>query len=120
MISIITGIIGLLVAAVILLLVRRDNLHAQHGLGWIAVALGFTLLGFSPGIIDWTAHFFGVTYPPVLALTLAIVFLVIKILLMDIEHSRIQVRQQRLIQRVAMLEADLKALPMADKSSSGP
>ena len=119
MISIVTGIIGLLVAAIILLLVRRDNLHAQHGLGWVVVALGFALLGFSPGIIDWAAYFFGVTYPPVLALTLAIVFFVIKILLMDIEHSRIQLRQQRLIQRVAMLEADLKALSRADKPDAG-
>jgi len=89
---------------------RRDTLHAQHGLGWIIVALCFALLGFSPEIIDHIAKQFGVAYPPVLALILAIAVLVIKILLMDIERSRMEVRNQRLIQRMAMLEADLKKL----------
>ncbi|MEP4149544.1 MAG: DUF2304 domain-containing protein [Halioglobus sp.] len=110
MFSIVTGIIGLLVAVIIIILMRRDRLHAQHGLGWIIVALGFALLGFSPEIIDRVAQYFGIAYPPVLALTLGIAVLVIKVLLMDIERSRIEVRNQRLVQRVAMLEADLKKL----------
>ena len=110
MISIVTGSIGLLVAATIIVMMRRDTLHAQHGMGWIIVALCFALLGFSPEIIDFIAKQFGVAYPPILALTLAIAVLVIKILLMDMERSRIEVRNQRLIQRMAMLEADLKKL----------
>ena len=108
MVSIVTGTIGLLVAAIIIFMMRRDALHAQHGLGWIIVALCFARLGFSPDIIDHVAQLFGVTYPPVLALTLAIAVLVIKILLMDTDRSRIEVRNQRLIQRMAMLEADVK------------
>ncbi|MEP0201373.1 MAG: DUF2304 domain-containing protein [Halioglobus sp.] len=110
MVSIVTGAIGLLVAAIIIVLMRKDSLHAQHGLGWIIVALCFALLGFSPEVIDHIAQRFGVSYPPVLALTLAIAILVIKILLMDIERSRIEMRNQRLIQRMAMLEADVKLL----------
>ena len=110
MVSIVTGSIGLVVAATIIVMMRRDTLHAQHGLGWIIVALCFALLGFSPEIIDNIAKQFGVAYPPVLALILAIAVLVIKILLMDIERSRIEVRSQRLIQRMAMLEADVKKL----------
>jgi hypothetical protein len=115
MVSIVTGIIGLLVAAIIIVLMRKDSLHAQHGLGWIIVALAFALLGFSPRIIDHAAQYFGVAYPPVLALTLGIAVLVVKILMMDIEHSRIEVRNQRLIQRMAMLEADLKKVQKLQK-----
>jgi len=104
----VTGAIGLLVAALIITLMRKDKLHVSHGLGWITVAAGFALLGFAPNLIDQLAKYFGVAYPPVLALTLGIAILVIKILLMDIERSRIEVRNQRLVQRVAMLEADMK------------
>lgn len=123
MISIVTGIIGLLVAIVIIVLMRKDSLHAQHGLGWIIVALGFALLGFSPEIVDSVAKYLGIAYPPVLALTLGIAILVVKILLMDIDRSRIEVRNQRLVQRVAMLEADLKKLnkslhPTSNEESS--
>lgn len=110
MVSIVTGTIGLLVALVIVVLMRKDNLHARFGLGWITVALGFALLGFSPRIIDQAAQYFGVAYPPILALTIGIALLVIKILLMDIDRSRIEVRNQRLVQRVAMLEADLNIM----------
>ena len=110
MISIITGIIGLVVATLIILLMRQDRLHVQHGLGWIFVAIGFALLGFSPGVIDAVAKEFGIGYPPVLGLTLGIAILVIKVLFMDIERSRIEIRNQRLVQRLAMLEADLNKL----------
>ena len=108
MVPLVTGTIGIVVAVLIIGLIRKDRLHVSHGLGWILVALVFALLGFSPGIIDRLAQSLGIGYPPVLALTLGIAVLTIKILLMDIERSRLEMRNQRLIQRVAMLEADLK------------
>ena len=110
MVPLVTGTIGLVVAVLIIGLIRKDRLHVNHGMGWIAVALIFALLGFSPGIIDRVAQQLGIGYPPVLALTLGIAVLTIKILLMDIERSRLEMRNQRLIQRVAMLEADLRKL----------
>ena len=110
MVSLVTGIIGVSIAVLIIVLIRKDRLHAHHGLGWILVALSFALLGLFPGIIDRLAHNIGIGYPPILALTLGTSLLVIKILLMDIERSKIEMRNQRLIQRMAMLEADLKKL----------
>jgi hypothetical protein len=110
MISLVTSAIGILVGLLIIVLMRKDRLHVQHGLGWIIVAAGFALLGFSPSIIDHIAKHLGIAYPPVLALTVGIAVLVVKVLLMDIERSRIEVRNQRLIQRVAMLEAEFKTL----------
>ncbi len=110
MVSLITSVIGLLVAALIVLLIRKDRLHVTHGMGWIIVATGFALLGFAPRIMDQMAKYLGVEYPPVLALTLAISVLVVKILLMDIQHSHLEMRNQRLVQRIAMLETDLKRL----------
>ena len=115
MVDIVTGTIGLLVAVLILMLIRQDRLHVNHGMGWIIVACGSALLGFAPGIIDQIASFLGVSYPPVLALALGFALLVVKILLMDIERSRIEMRTQRLIQRVAMLEADLKTQAKTDQ-----
>lgn len=113
MYSIITGIIGIIVATLIIILMRLDRLHVQHGLGWIIVAIAFALLGFSPRIIDHVAQLLGIGYPPVLGLTVAIAILVIKVLFMDIERSRIEVRNQRLVQRMAILEAEMSALSEA-------
>jgi hypothetical protein len=110
MVSMFTGVLGLAVAALIIWLVRKDHLHVNHGFGWIVVAIGFALLGFIPGFFDWVAAYVGVAYPPVLALTLAVAVLVIKILLMDIERSKLEMRNQRLTQRLAILEAELAKL----------
>jgi hypothetical protein len=117
-VSLVTGAIGLAVAGLIVWLIRKDRLHVNHGFGWMVAAAGFGLLGFAPDVIDTVAGWFDVAYPPVLGLTLAIVVLVIKLLLMDIERSRLEMRNQRLTQRVAMLEADVKRLNGCSTPSS--
>ena len=99
--------IGLSVAAIILFLVRRDHLHTRYALWWIPIAIGIGLLGVFPRISDIIAPLFGIGYPPILPVLLGFVLLVIKILLMDIERSRNEVKLHRLIQRVAMLEGRL-------------
>jgi hypothetical protein len=106
----ITGFIGIATAVTIVVLIRRDHLHVRYGLWWMAAALAFALLGLFPSMVDGIAHHLGIGYPPILALTLGIVVLVIKILVMDIERSRNVVKMQRLIQRVALLEADLRKI----------
>lgn len=118
MLPIVTGTIGLAVAVFIILLVRRDQLHVRHGLLWIVVAFSFAVFGVFPGIIDNLAKLTGVSYPPILGITVAIAILVIKILLMDLERSRLEMRNQRLIQRVAMLEADIDTLRQEQENAT--
>jgi hypothetical protein len=110
MIAALTASIGLTVAILIIWLVRKDRLHVNHGLGWMLVAAAFALLGFAPSLMDELAIRLGVSYPPALALTLAVTVLVLKTLSMDIERSHLQMRNQRLTQRLAMLEADIEKL----------
>jgi hypothetical protein len=58
-----------------------------------------------------------------LAITIGFVALVLKILISDIERSRNQVKVQRLVQRTALLEAEMrelqKALERHEKRGSG-
>ena len=118
MLSIVTGTIGLAVAVLIIFLIRRDHLHVRHGLTWLFVALCFAVLGMFPGIIDSLARLTGVSYPPILGITVAIALLVIKILLMDLERSKIEMRNQRLIQSLAMLETDIITLRQDHNTST--
>lgn len=108
MITWVSATIGLCVAVTIILLVRRDHLHARDGVRWVIVAIAFAAAGLFPGALDQVAGRLGIAYPPILALILGVALLVVKILLMDIERSRMEVRLQRLTQRLAMLETDLR------------
>ena len=110
MVSLVTGIIGIATAITIVFLIRKDHLHVRYGLWWMATAAAFALLGLFPKIVDYVAIKLGIAYPPVLALTVGLTVLVLKILLMDIERSRNAIRMQRLVQRIALLEADLREM----------
>ena len=110
MVSLTVGIIGIATAIAIVTLIRKDHLRVRYGMWWIAMAGIFALLGLFPTLIDQFARYVDVAYPPVLALTIAIVVVVIKILLMDIEHSRNSINLQRLTQRIALLESDLREI----------
>lgn len=117
MFSFVSGAIGIAAALTIIVLIRRDRLHVRYGLWWITVAAVFIVLGLFPGLIDRIASWLGVAYGPVLALTLGMTVLFIKILTIDIARSRTETRIVRLVQRMAMLEAELERLkspPPAD------
>lgn len=104
----ISATIGLLTAGLIFYLVRRDHLHTRYALWWVPVALIMAILGVFPQTVDLIGRTLGISYPPVIPLILGLVAMVVKILVMDIERSRNEVKLTRLVQRVAMLEKRLE------------
>ena len=97
--------LGLLLAAAILLLVRRDHLHGPYSLWWIGIAVMVAVLGLFPRLFDAVAAQLGITYPPILAVVLGFSLMLIKMLTMDLDRSRQERLIRRLAQQVAMLEA---------------
>ena len=105
-----TTLLGIGLAAVILLLVRRDHLYLLHGLFWILVAGAVAVLGVWPGLVDRLAVVVGISYPPALLLLVAVVIVLVKTLHTDIVNTRVERDVRRLNQRLAILEADNAAL----------
>ncbi len=68
------------------------------------------LLGLFPRLIDEAAGWVGVAYPPSLLFIVAILVLLIKVLLEDVEVSHDRRRLLRLAQKVAMLEEEIERL----------
>lgn len=99
--------IGIFIALFILWLVRRDHLHGRFAIWWLTVGAFIAVLGLFPQLFDEVALRLGVNYPPILAVVLGIGFLVLKIIIMDIERSKNEVKIHRLAQRLAMLEGEL-------------
>ena len=78
------------------------------------------LLGLAPGAFDQLASRIGIAYPPALAFTLALAVVAIKLLIDDIERSRLKMRQTRLIQRIALLENELRRLKEQSREPEAP
>lgn len=108
MIPIIASFIGISVAMTIIMLIRKDRLHVTHGLVWLLAAVMMAGLGFAPALFDKLASYLGVAYPPALAFSFAFAVVIIKLLLDDIDRSRVKMRQVRLIQRIALLESEVR------------
>ena len=113
--------IGLVLAAVILLLVRRAHLHGPHALWWLGLAAAIILLGTWPRLTDLIAPYLGVSYPPIVAVLLGLGLMLLKMMSMDLHRSRQEQRIRCLAQRLAMLEAELAAVrekPSTDLAQS--
>ena len=108
--QIVSSVIGLVLAIVIYWLVRRDHLAPRQALRWVFVATVVLVLGTFPIIIDWVGHAVGISYPPIIPVIVGLGAALIKILLMDIQQTKAQVTQDRIVQKLAMLEAEINGI----------
>ncbi len=106
----VSAIIGLGLAGAILYLVRRDRLHGPYALWWLLVAAAALVLGLFPQVVDWLGRATGVYYPPALPIIVGLALVMVRLLKLDIDRSHQERRLRRLVQKVAMLEAELEDL----------
>ena len=102
-----TGVAGVVLMLVILRLVRRRQLRAKYSLLWLAVGVAFVVLGVSPGLLDWAAHRTGVAYAPDLLFLVGTLFLVLVVMHLSWEVSRLEDRSKILAEEVALMRAEL-------------
>ncbi len=103
-VQIISFIIGLCIASLIFVLVRKNLLYTRYAIWWIVVAVAILFIGAFPQLIDYLGHFLGVKYPPLLAVLIGLGLLLIKMLTMDIDRSRQEQLLRLLAQRLAIDE----------------
>jgi hypothetical protein len=108
--SLFAEILAVAMVVLILWLIRRDRLPISHSIWWLTVSALIGVLGLFPGLLDRVASWVGVAYPPSLLFILAILTLLIKVLLEDLEVSTNRRRLLRLAQKTAMLEEEIRTL----------
>ena len=106
--QIVSSVIGLIIATVIFFLVRRDHLGPSQAFRWFAIAIAVALLGVYPQMIDKIGVAIGIAYPPIIPIIIGLGAALVKILLMDIERTKSNITQDRIVQKLAMLEAEIE------------
>jgi hypothetical protein len=101
-------IISLLVIVYILYSIRKDKLSIANSFIWIVFCFVLLILSIFPTSLDWLASLLGITYPPALFLTIAIVILFI---LIFIQSKKIE----DLHKKVTDLSQELSLLKNRDK-----
>ena len=105
---------GLLVT--VIELVRRGRLTEEYSFIWIASAAALLVLSLWRNLLGLAASALGVHYPPAVLLLVLTFFVVIVSLYFSVVVSRHRKEIERLVEEVALLEADIRALRESPRS----
>jgi len=106
--NLVTAVLGLLFFFALVIMIRRDQLHVRYSIWWLLVAVTVACFGVFPALNDILAGYFDINYPPILPVIVALLLLMGRLFLADIENSKARVEMTRLVQRVALLERRIK------------
>src|SRR3982750_3036439 len=107
--------------AFILRLVRGQRLKAKYSLLWLGVGGGMLVLAILPGVFDRLARRLGVEYQPALFLVLGLGVLLLVVVHLSFELSRMENRVRSLAEEVTFLRHDLRdAQDQLDNSQGRP
>lgn len=109
-------------------LVRRRRLLEPYSLPWLAAAGALLVASFRRDVIDRTAGWLGVYYPPAVLLLLLTLVVFVVALWFSVTVSRQQRQVDRLIEEAAVLSGEIRELRRrsasgtlpADSQRSGP
>jgi len=108
---ILVSIVSITSLLFILRLVRRRQLRAKYALLWLSVGIVFVVLGVSPLLLDKVAKRVGIDYPPALLFLVGIIFLLLVVVHLTWEVSRLEERTRLLAEEMALLRTEVSALP---------
>jgi hypothetical protein len=111
------GSVGLLI--LVLELVRRRRLAEEYSFLWVIAALALIVVSIRRDLLDWTAAWLDVYYPPAVLLLLLILIVFTASLCFSVILSRQQRHIDRLIEETAILEAELRELRGTPRPRTG-
>jgi hypothetical protein len=108
--QIFSAVVALIFFIVVFLLIRRDSILIGAAFRWFVIAIVALILGFFPNLADILALYVGISYPPILPIIITCLLLLVKALLADIQLSRLKLRQDRMTQKLAILELEFDTI----------
>jgi hypothetical protein len=109
--------VSVLLLLVVFELVRRRKLTEEYSFLWILSALALLLLSIRRQILDTTARWLGVYYPPAVLLMVLILMVFVASLCFSVIVSRQRQQIERLIEETAILAAEIRELRRGDLRS---
>jgi len=107
-VQIVVLITSILVTGFIVEQVRRRRLAVEYSLIWIVAGLGMIGLSLWKNGVEYLAHLMGIYYAPSAIFVIFGVLVFVLCVHFSLEISRLNSNNRVLIQRIALLEDDLK------------
>lgn len=108
--QIIIGIVLLVSLMTIISAVRAKRLEFRLSLPWLLLLLVLLLMDVFPGIVDWLSRLLGIELPVNMLTFCGLAFSLVLIFILTTSLSRLNERQKKLVQEVALLKKRLEKL----------
>ena len=109
-VQIVAVAVSALLLVLVLELVRRRKLTEEHSLIWIVGAAALLGLSLWRNVLDVAARAVGVHYPPALLLLVLTAFVFLVSLYFSVVISRQRQEIERMLEELALLDADVRRL----------
>jgi hypothetical protein len=110
--------VSLLLLVGVLELVRRRKLTEEYSFLWILCSLALVILAVRRDLLDASARWLGVYYPPMVLLMLLILMVFVASLCFSVIVSRQRQQIERLIEETAILAAEVRELRRAQAGAA--
>ena len=100
-------------------LVRRRKLTEEYSLLWIAASIALVVLSARRQLLDASAHWLGVYYPPMVLMMAFILLVFVASLCFSVIVSRQRRQIERLIEDTAILQAEVRELRAREALTAG-
>ncbi len=110
LVQLVAIVVSAVLLAAIVELVRRGRLTEEYSFIWIGCAVALFALSLWRNLLDVAASALGVHYPPAVLLLVLTFFVVIVSLYFSVVVSRHQKNIERLVEEVALLDEQVRAL----------
>lgn len=123
-INVLVIVVALIVAATVVLYVRRWRLKEQYSLLWLILAVGMVVPAAAPGLVEWFAAKLDVYYAPSILFFLGLSFVAVMLFHYSLEISRLSDQNRQLAQELGLLRTRLEetspsAAPFSDEQVRG-
>ena len=109
-VQLVSIVVSAILLGTVVELVRRRQLTEEYSFIWIACAVALLGLSVWRNVLDVAAIALGVHYPPAVLLLVLTFFVVIVSLYFSVVVSRHRKNIEQLVEEIALLDADLRAL----------
>ena len=99
-------VISIFIVLYMLISIRKNKLTINNSIVWIIFCIVLIVLSIFPTSLDWLANILGISYPPALFLTIAIIVIFIMLFYQSKKIEDLQRKIINLSQEVSILKEE--------------
>lgn len=110
---------GLFILFISFFMLKKRKFSENNSIIWLIIAFAMIIVGCYPNMIWIVADWFGITYAPILIVSITLIYILIVLFQKTIHVSKLMSQVQELSMEVSILREEVRKLKSKDKEQEG-